>query len=59
VLPRKSTVHPEGPLAHAIEILTQRGCHEEVSEIKRLLAERLQFREQLAAALEELSRLKS
>jgi hypothetical protein len=56
-MPRdKSTVDPDGPLAGAIHTLEHLGCREEAAEVKRLLVEWLQMREQLASVQEALAK---
>lgn len=55
-MPRsQSTIHPEGALARAIETLERLDCRAEVSEIQRLLVERLRYREEAAALRAELA----
>lgn len=52
-----STIHPDGPLARAIELLEEQDCHEEVAEIRRLLVERIQYREMAAMSREAVDLL--
>lgn len=54
-----STLHPDGPLACAISTLERLGCYSEVAEIKRLLVERLQFREEAMTLRTEAATLRA
>jgi len=50
----KSATDPGGPLASAIDTLEKLGLAAEVSEIQRLLVERIQWREECQLCREEL-----
>lgn len=53
-----SSVAPDGPLARGIKLLSDLGHEVCVNEIKRLLVERLQFREDALQAKESLRQTK-
>lgn len=59
MLPKKSTVDPDGPLASAIATLENLGCQPEVAEIRRLLAEWLHNREEASRTRDEMARTRA
>lgn len=54
----KSTVSDDSAFARAVNHLEVRGMEEEVSELRRLLVERIRFREEAKAAAAEVTQLR-